>query len=305
MNVLVTGATGFVGARLLPALLEAGHDVSVLVRDRSRYDPPEGVTVFEGDVLEPGSFDDAVAGVDAAYYLVHAMGGGRGFEERDRRGARNFARAAEEAGVERVVYLSGLGVDGEELSSHLRSRREVEAVLGRGEYDLTVLRAAIIVGAGSASFRIVRQLAGTLPLMITPRWVSTRVQPIAIADVIAYLVGVLDSPETAGGTYEIGGPEVMTYREMLTTVGRLLTGREPFIVPVPVLTPRISAYWVDLVTDVPADVAHPLIEGMTSDVVVTDDRIRELVPIDLTLFETAVERALGEDADAEPAGDAA
>jgi uncharacterized protein YbjT (DUF2867 family) len=305
MNVLVTGATGFVGTRLVPALLDAGHDVSVLVRDQRSYDPPDGVTVFEGDVLEPGSFDDALAGVDAAYYLVHAMGGGRGFEERDRRGARNFARAAGRAGVERVVYLSGLGVDADDLSAHLRSRREVEAVLARGEYDLTVLRAAIIIGADSASFRIVRQLAGTLPLMITPRWVSTRVQPIAITDVIAYLVGVLDNPETAGGTYEIGGPEAMTYREMLTTVGRLLTGREPFIIPVPVLTPRISAYWVDLVTDVPADVAHPLIEGMTSDVVVTDDRIRELVPIELTLFKTAVERALAEEADVELAGDAA
>lgn len=300
MNVLVTGATGFVGGRLVPALLEAGHEVSVLVRDREGYDPPEGVTVFEGDVLDPGSVDDALADVDAAYYLVHAMGGGHGFEERDRRGARNFARAAEEAGVERVVYLSGLGVDGDDLSAHLRSRREVEAVLGRGAFDLTVLRAAIVVGADSASFRIVRQLSSRLPVMITPRWVSTRVQPIAISDVIAYLVGVLDAPETAGGSYEIGGPEVLTYREMLATVGRLLTGREPLIIPVPVLSPRISAYWVDLVTDVPAGVAHPLIEGLASDVVVTDDRIRELVPVELTPFRTAVERAI-----ATEAGDAA
>ncbi|MFC6737213.1 NADH-binding protein, partial [Halolamina salina] len=203
--------------------------------------------------------------------------------------------------VDRVLYLSGLGVDGDDLSAHLRSRREVETVLGRGEYDLTVLRAAIIVGAGSASFRIVRQLGSRLPVMITPRWVSTRVQPIAIDDVIAYLVGALDEPETADGTFEIGGPEVLTYREMLATVGRVLIGREPLIVPVPVLTPRLSAYWVDLVTDVPAGVAYPLIDGMATDVVVTDDRIQSLVPIERTPFEAAVEQALDEEAAGEEA----
>jgi uncharacterized protein YbjT (DUF2867 family) len=296
MNVLVTGATGFVGERLIPELRAAGHEVSALVRDAERYDPPEGVTAFEGDVLEPGSLDEAVAGVDAAYYLIHAMGGGPGFEERDRQGARNFAAAAEAAGVDRLVYLSGLGVDADDLSSHLRSRREVETVLREGEYDLTVLRAAIIIGDGSASFRIIRQLASQLPVMITPRWVSTRVQPIAISDVITYLVGLLDAPETAGETYEIGGPDVLTYREILAEAGRILTGREPFIVPVPVLTPRLSAYWVDLVTDVPAGVAYPLIDGMATDVVVTDDRIREQVPVDLMPFETAVRRALDEGA---------
>ncbi|MFB6219832.1 MAG: NAD(P)H-binding protein [Halolamina sp.] len=294
MNVLVTGVTGFVGNRLVPALLAAGHDVAALVRDAGRYEPRDGVTVFEGDVLDPDSLDEAVANVDAAYYLIHTMGGGAGFEERDERGARNFARAADRAGVERMVYLSGLGVDGDDLSAHLRSRRDVERVLGEWSYALTVLRAAIIIGDGSASFRIVRQLGSRLPVMITPRWVSTRVQPIAIEDVVAYLTGVLETPETAGGTYEIGGPEVLTYREMLVEVGRILTGREPFIIPVPVLSPRLSAYWVDLVTDVPAGVAYPLIDGMATDVVVTDDRIRSLVPVERTPFETAVRRALGE-----------
>lgn len=294
MRVLVTGATGFVGERLVPALLESDHEVSVLVRDKTDYDPPEDVSVFEGDVLDSGSFDDALSDVDAAYYLIHAMGAGSGFEERDREGARNFSRAAKTAGVDRVVYLSGLGVDSDDLSAHLRSRREVERMLETDECGLTVLRAAIIVGADSASFRIVRQLATRLPVMITPRWVSTKVQPIAISDVVAYLVGVIEVPETAGKTYEIGGPEVLTYREMLAETGRLLTGREPFIVPVPVLTPRLSAYWVDLVTDIPSGVAYPLIDGMATDVVVTDDRIRSLVPVDLTPFETAVQRALEE-----------
>jgi len=296
MNVLVTGASGFVGQRLVPALLAADHDVSVLVRDQSGYDAPEGVTVFEGDVLAPDGLAATMEDIDAVYYLVHAMGAGGGFEERDRRGARNFMRAADQAGVDRVGYLSGLGVDADDLSPHLRSRREVERVLAEGAYELTVLRAAIIIGDGSASFSIVHQLSSRLPVMITPRWVSTLVQPIAISDVIAYLAGVLDAPDTAGETYEIGGPEVLTYRELLTAVARILTGRDPVIVPVPVLTPRLSAYWVDLVTDVPSGVAYPLIDGMATDVVVTDDEIRTLVPVELTPLETAVRTALAEEA---------
>jgi uncharacterized protein YbjT (DUF2867 family) len=295
MDVLVTGASGFVGSYLLPELHESEHNVSILTRRPDEFDEAANVTVFSGDVLEPGSFDDALADVDVAYYLIHAMGGGEGFKTRDRQGARNFAEAASEQGVERVVYLSGLGVDGDDLSTHLRSRREVEQVLAEGDYELTVLRAAIIVGDGSASFQMVRQLATRLPVMITPRWVSTRVQPIAISDVVAYLVGLLDASETAGETYEIGGPEVLTYKEMLVETGRLLTGRKPFVVPVPFLTPRLSAHWVDLVTDVPASVAYPLIDGMTTDVVVTDDSIRSVLPIELTPFETAVQRALGDE----------
>jgi uncharacterized protein YbjT (DUF2867 family) len=296
MHVLVTGATGFVGGRLVPALLDAGHDVRVLVRDRESYDPPEGVTVAEGDLLEPGGFESALDDVEAAYYLVHSMLAGSNFEERDRRAASNFATAASERGVDRVVYLGGLGVERGDLSEHLRSRREVEAVLADGDYDLTVLRAAIIIGAGSASFEMVRQLASRLPVMITPRWVQNECQPIAIDDVVAYLVGVLETPETAPGTYEIGGPDVLTYAEIMRQTARIVRGFAPLILSVPVLTPRLSSYWVGLVTDVDWRVARPLIDGLKTPVVVENDEIRDLVHVELTPYETAVRQALRNEA---------
>jgi uncharacterized protein YbjT (DUF2867 family) len=265
----------------------------VLARDASSYDPPAEVEVYEGDLLEPGSFDECLAGVDCAYYLVHSMRTGSDFEERDRTAARNFAEAASDAGVDRAVYLGGLGEEGEKLSRHLRSRREVETVLGEGSYDLTTLRAAIIIGDGSASFEMVYDLACRLPIMITPRWVANECQPIAIDDVIAYLVGVLDAPETAGNTYEIGGPDVLTYREVIERTAAVAGRRTPLIVPVPILSPRLSSYWIGLVTDVEPWVARPLIEGLRNPVVVTDDSITDHVSVELTPFEAAVDRALG------------
>lgn len=319
MRVLVTGATGFIGSRLVPTLLDAGHDVAVLVRDAGRYDGPPDVRVVEGDLLEPGSF--AVAGrdssderslgdvlaaldIEAAYYLVHSMQSGGDFAERDRRAARQFADAASAAGVERVVYLGGLGEERDHLSKHLRSRREVEYILSEGDYALTTLRAAIVVGGGSAGFDVVRQLSQRLPVMVTPRWVHTECQPIAADDVVAYLAGVLDVPETTGETYEIGGPEVLTYGEMLRRTGEKL-GRRPVLVSVPVLSPQLSSYWVNLVTDVPKGVARPLIDGLKNPVVVTDTRIRDLVPVELTPFDDAVTRALNEGAESNAEGAAA
>ncbi|MFC3477806.1 NAD(P)H-binding protein [Halobacterium litoreum] len=293
MRVLVTGATGFVGSRLVPELVAAGHDVRALVRDPARYDPPEGVEVVEGDLLDPDSLDGDFDGVDAAYYLVHSMGTGGDFAERDRRAARNFVDAADAAGVERVVYLGGLGEERAELSPHLRSRREVEAILADADFELTSLRAAVIVGAGSASFELVFQLVNRLPVMVTPKWVRTPCQPIAVRDVVAYLVGVLDAPETAGETYEIGGPEVLSYQQMLERTAAI-AGKRLYILPVPVLSPKLSTYWVDLVTNVPRSVAHPLIHGLKNPVVVTDDSITEAVDVDLTPFDDAARTALAE-----------
>ncbi|QEM66824.1 NAD-dependent epimerase/dehydratase family protein [Geobacter sp. FeAm09] len=291
--VLITGATGFIGRRLSRSLLERGCNVRCMVRG-AVAGIPDAAEVVRADMLAPSSLARALEGIDSVYYLVHSMAGGRaGFERRDREAAGNFVRAADKAGVRRVIYLGGLGETGDTLSEHLKSRREVAGILASGHFAMTFLRAAVIIGAGGASFEMVRALVNRLPVMITPRWVSTRCQPIAVDDVIAYLGGCLADERTAGRTFDIGGPEVLTYREMMERFARM-AGRTIHILPVPVLTPKLSSYWVGLITPVPPSVSMPLIEGLGNEVVCREDAIRELIPLPLTSYDEAVRRALAE-----------
>ncbi|MDL2718235.1 MAG: SDR family oxidoreductase, partial [Acidobacteriota bacterium] len=298
MNVLVTGATGYIGSQLVPELLAAGHRVRCLARNPAKL--PAGlaarVEAVRGDAFDPPSLGPALAGIDVAYYLIHSMGAtGDAFAERDRAAARNFTAAAAAAGVKRIVYLGGLGRDASGLSEHLRSRQETGDVLREGSVPVTELRAAIIVGSGSASFEIIRDLAKKLPFMICPRWVASRCEPIAVRDVLFYLVRVLEEPRTAGGTFEIGGGEVHTYADLLRTTADVM-GRRVRILTVPFLSPRLSAYWLNLVTAVPMSLAFPLVEGLRFDVVCEEGSIRELLPRDLTSFRAAVDEALGPEA---------
>lgn len=291
-KVLVSGATGFIGRLLTERLLSDGYTVRCMVRGNGACIPGEAETVC-ADMLEPVSLTRALDGIDTAYYLVHTMSGGRaGFERRDREAAGNFVAAAEKAGVRRVIYLGGLGETGDDLSEHLKSRLEVADILRNGCFATTFLRAAIILGAGGASFEMVRSLVNRLPVMITPRWVETRCQPIAVADVIAYLAGCLADERTTGRTFDIGGPEVLTYKAMMERFGRI-EGRNLLILPVPVLTPKLSSYWVGLITPVPPSVSMPLIEGLKNEVVCRDnDAIREIIDIRLTPYDEAVRSAL-------------
>ncbi|MBT1073301.1 NmrA family NAD(P)-binding protein [Pelotalea chapellei] len=293
-KVLITGATGFIGKRLTRVLLERGCRVRCMVR-RDNAGKPEGAEVIRADMLDRNSLLPVMAGVDTAFYLVHSMGGGRsGFERRDREAAANFVCAAEANGVRRVIYLGGLGETGSRLSGHLASRMEVADILRAGSFATTFLRAAVIVGAGGASFELVRGLVERLPVMITPRWVSTRCQPIAVDDVISYLAGCLEDERTAGRTFDIGGPEILTYREMMEHFARV-EGKPLMIVPVPVLTPRLSSYWVALFSPVPPSVSMPLIEGLSSEVICREHSIRDLIPLRLSSYDEAVRRALAEE----------
>lgn len=292
-RVLVAGASGFIGRRLVPALLREGYAVRALTRTPGRYRAPDPrVEVAKGDVLDPASLQAALTGCDAAFYLVHSMGRPGDYADKDRRGARHFRDAAAAAGVGRLVYLGGLGEHrNANLSEHLRSRHEVGRILHSGPVPATVFRAAIILGAGGASFEMMRQLVMRLPVMVTPRWVHSRCQPIGAEDVMRYLIECLREPRTKGRTLDIGGPEILTYREMMTAFAEVV-GRRPRILDVPVLTPHLSSYWVDLVTDTPAPLAHALIEGLRNDVVCENDDAARLMPFPLTPFREAVRRAL-------------
>ena len=294
MKVLVAGSSGFVGRRLCPALEQAGHTVRAMTRRPEAY---RGVgEAVGGDVHNVESLSAALAGCDAAYYLVHSLDNAD-FEQRDAEAARTFARAAAEAGLRRIVYLGGLGDDADDLSAHLRSRREVEELLGSGGVPVTTLRAGIIVGHGGISWEMTRQLVEHLPIMITPLWVQTRTQPIAVADVVRYLVGVLEVPEAAGRAFDIGGPEVLAYVDMMRRVAAI-QGRPMLIIPVPLLSPQLSSLWLSLVTDVDVQTGRSLIDSMTNEVVMREDSIRRLIPFEPLDYDSAILQALGERAKA-------
>ncbi len=283
-HCLVTGATGYIGGRLVPELLDAGHRVRCLARSpgKLRDHPWTGsVEVVRGDVTDAASVRAAMEGIDTAYYLVHALGTGSGFERTDRAAAGTFGEQARAAGVRRIVYLGGLtpaGVPASRLSPHLRSRAEVGEVLLASGVPTAVLRAAVIIGSGSASFEILRYLTERLPVMVTPSWVRTRIQPIAVRDVLRYLVGSADLPEEVNRTFDIGGPDVVTYLEMMRRYAAVAGLPHRLILPVPVLTPRLSGYWIGLVTPVPHAIARPLAESLRHEVVCRENDIARHVP---------------------------
>ena len=303
---LVTGASGYIGGRLVPELLDAGHRVRVMARKpETLRDRPwaDRVEMVRADASDAESLAAALDGVDVAYYLIHALGTA-GFEQTDRDNARRFGDAAREAGVGRLVYLGGLAPDDEELSAHLRSRLEVGETLLSSGVPTAVLRAAVIIGSGSASFEMLRYLTERLPAMTTPRWVDTRIQPIAIRDVLRYLVGAADLPPEVSRSFDIGGPDVLTYRQMMHRYARVAGLRKRLIVPVPVLTPTLSSHWVGLVTPVPSSIARPLVDSLRNTVVATEHDIAAYVPDPpegLIGFDRAVELALQRIRDAEVA----
>lgn len=278
--ILVTGATGYIGSRLVSRLLEAGYRVRCLVRDVSRLQGRAwcgAVQLVEGDVFKPDSLVDAMKGISVAYYFVHSLAAGADFSVRDLEAAQNFGSAAKSQGVSRIIYLGGLGDASTDLSMHLRSRQHTGDELRKSGIPVTEFRAGVIVGSGSISFEMIRYLAERVPLMICPRWVFTRIQPIAIRNVLDYLVEALSQPESIGQIIEIGGADVITYGEMLTFYAQV-RGLHRWLIPVPLLTPKLSSYWVHFVTPIPAVIARPLIEGLKNEVIVRDHRARELFP---------------------------
>jgi len=261
----------------------------VAVSRRGGAPEAPGVRAVAADVTDGASMRPALAGADVVYHLVHSLDA-RDFVERDRRAAATVAREAERAGVRRIVYLGGLGDDRPDLSAHLRSRMETGDALASGSVPVTTLRAAAVIARGSSAFETIVALVDRLPAMVAPRWVSMPTQPIALADVVRYLVGVADEPRALGRSFDVGGPEVLTYREMIERIARI-RGRRPLIVEVPVLTPRLSSYWLHMVTPVNARVARPLIDGLRNATVVRDAAIRDVVPFELTPFEDAARAA--------------
>ena len=306
-RVLILGGTGFIGRRLIAELSRKKIKLRMLVRTPSRLPASilnnKDVEIVKGDLVKDEGLKKATRGIHTAYYLVHSMGGksifkNSEFARMDKNAAKNFVNSADEAGIKRVIYLGGLGEVGKGLSEHLRSRAEVSEILSSGKSLVTVLRAAIIIGAKGASFVMLKFLVERLPVMICPKWIDTRIQPIAVKDVLAYLTGCLLNPATAGKSFDIGGPEILTYREMMHQYTDAVGIPRRFIFCVPILSPRLASYWVDLVTPIPSGIAHPLIEGLKNEVVCLDDSIARYIPIDRTSFKEAVKIAVSKQIEA-------
>lgn len=298
--ILIAGASGYVGARLAPRLLDAGYHLRTLARTPAKIaSQPWGnhprLQIVQGDVLDPDSLTAAMAGCQCAFYLVHSMAAAvKDFAATDRIAAKNFVEAAARARVERIIYLTGLGDEADHLSEHLRSRAEVARIFRQGSVPATILRAGVILGSGSASFEILRYLVDRLPIMVTPRWIDTPCQPISILNVLNYLTGVLSAGGTIGEVYDIGQEEVISYRRLMEVYAEEAGLRRRIVIPVPVLTPRLSSYWINLVTPLPAALARPLVEGLRNPVVCDDTRIRAILPQHLLDCREAIHNALEE-----------
>ncbi|MDJ0751725.1 MAG: DUF2867 domain-containing protein [Woeseiaceae bacterium] len=295
-NFLVFGASGYIGAHLTPMLRDAGHRVRASSRNIEVLEGRQwrDVELIEADALEPDSLDAALQGVDTAFYLVHSMAAGKQFPQIDAEAARNFAAAAGRQHVRRIVYLGGLLPDDPPDSAHLRSRKETGKILRSGRVPVTEIRAGMIIGPGSAAWEVIRDLVNHLPVMVTPRWVASRSTPIALSNLLHYLCEASSFNETANETYDVGGPDTLTYADIMRRYGALVD-KKPLIIPVPVLTPQLSSYWLRLVTSVPTDVARALIDGLSHDVIARDNRLADLIPQRLLGFDEAAEEALNAD----------
>jgi len=294
MKILLTGTTGYIGQRLLPELLQDGHELVCCVRDVNRFDvtkyKSDKLTIIEVDFLKKETFDNIPKDIEAAYYLIHSMSTTRGdYSKMEKASAENFVSYIEQTQVKQVIYLSGI-INDKKLSKHLESRKLVEETLSAGNFHVTTLRAAIILGSGSASFEIIRDLVEKLPVMVAPKWLNTRSQPIAIRNVIEFLKGVLNFEEAYDKNYDIGGPEILTYKQMLMGYAKVRTLKRT-IVTVPVMTPKLSSYWLYFVTSVSYRLASQLVKSMSVEVVCEPNNLRELLDIKLLTYEEAIEAA--------------
>lgn len=299
-KIIVLGASGYIGSKLIEKLLLLGYSVNAVGRSIDRLKSylwaySKNVVLSEVDILDKAQVEKVCVGYDTLFYLVHSMDKGtKDFEEADRRAAKNIVEVAKEQKLKRIIYLGGLGEDEPDLSKHLRSRQEVSRILHSGSVPVTTLKAAMIIGKGSVSYEILRHLVHRLPIMITPRWVATQSQPIAIENVLRYLTGCLEQEETKGQSYDIGGPDILSYRELMEIYAQEKGLMKRIIIPVPVLTPRLSSYWINLVTPYPAYIARPLAEGLRNRVVCKENRIREIIPQKLIDCRSAIRLAIDE-----------